>query len=282
MTTLTTHVQINTRLAPATPGGIRSASDAMAPPISELLLKWFRWYARRHIRRHFHSVRIGGDLPYAFDGPLIGYVNHASWWDPMLLVVFGEHVILGRHNYAPIDAEALKRYPLLSKLGLFGVQQHSRKGALEFLQTSEAILASENTALWLTPQGRFCDVRERPPKFNRGIGALARRSGGTRFLPVAVEYTFWQERLPEMLIWIGKSIEVSHGAQRSTSEWTTFLEERLAVTQDTLAKVSMERDTKRLRTVLKGGSGASATYDAWRQLKSRITGVPFEKDHGQL
>lgn len=282
MTTLATQLQVNTRLAQATQGRACTASVVNLPPISGMLLKWFRWYARRHIRRHFHAVRIGGQFPHVVDGPVIGFVNHASWWDPMLLVVLGDHVVPGRRNYAPIDAAALKRYPLLKRLGLFGVQQNSRRGSLEFLRTSESILASEQTALWLTPQGRFCDVRERPPKFKRGIGALAQRSQGARFLPVAVEYTYWEERLPEMLIWIGETVDVTQGAQRSGTAWTAELERQLTVTQDTLAKVSMERDTKQLRTVLRGGGGASDIYDTWRRLKSRFTGVPFEQDHGQL
>lgn len=286
MSTLATRVQLE-QATGQQPGSTRAVSspepshDRLLPRISPFLLRWFRWYARGYMRRHFHAVRIGGHSAVAVDGPFVVFTNHASWWDPMIFFVTGDLVTPGRQDYAPIDAEALERYAMFKRMGLFGVEQNSPRGAIQFLKISQAILELPRTALWLTPQGRFSDVRERPVKFRKGLGALARRSRDTCFLPVAMEYCYWEERLPEALMWIGEPMQVTVGGERSSEDWTRLLEERLAETQDALARVSIERDTTRLQTILEGGSGVGRLYDAWRSVKARLRGERFRKEHGR-
>ena len=50
------------------------------PRISPLLLRWFSWYSRGYLRRHFHSLRISrAGLPPSTKGrPLVIYT--ASVW----------------------------------------------------------------------------------------------------------------------------------------------------------------------------------------------------------
>ena len=59
------------------------------PAISPLLLRWFTWYCRGYVRRHFHSLRISinGLPPDATGYPVVLYTNHASWWDPLVGLV---------------------------------------------------------------------------------------------------------------------------------------------------------------------------------------------------
>ena len=285
MSTLTPSLRLeSTHLEhPASTRGGASASgrpEPSLPRISPLLLRWFQWYSRGYIRRHFHAVRMGGRIPALGGRPLVGFVNHASWWDAMLLFLLGEQVAPGRRAYAPIDAEALERYAMFKRMGLFGVEQNTARGAVQFLKTSRALLSAPHTALWLTPQGRFSDVRERPVKFDRGLGALARRSRDTCFLPVAMEYCFWGERLPEVLIWIGDPLQLRDGREGTSDAWSRLLEERLAETQDTLARACMERDPTQFQTVLQGGSGVGRFYDFWRSTKARLRGESFSKEHG--
>ena len=62
------------------------AADAALPRVSTRLLGLFRRYARYYIRRHFNAVRLSraGRLPALPAEPLVVYVNHPSWWDPMI------------------------------------------------------------------------------------------------------------------------------------------------------------------------------------------------------
>ena len=74
-----------------------------------------------------------------------------------------------RALYTPIDADMLARYRMFAKLGFFGVEQRNRRGAVQFLRTSEVILQSPNHVLAVTPQSRFADVRERPVRFPSNV-----------------------------------------------------------------------------------------------------------------
>ena len=82
----------------------------------------------------------------------------------------------------------------------FGVEQDTPRGALTFLRTARALLASSQNAVWLTPQGRFMDVRERPLRLKDGLGALATREPSAAFIPLAIEFAFWTESRPEILV----------------------------------------------------------------------------------
>ena len=110
------------------------------PRISPLLLRWFTWYCRGYLRRHFHSLRISrAGLPPDTRGlPLVIYTNHPSWWDPLVGLIIKDAFFADRMLYAPIDADMLARYRMFAKLGFFGVEQRNRRGAVQFLQIGRA------------------------------------------------------------------------------------------------------------------------------------------------
>jgi hypothetical protein len=103
------------------------AGRAVAVPvISPWLLRWFGAYTRRYLRKHFSSVWLSGEVPVLGDGPVIVFINHPSWWDPMISMHVARIFFATRPAFAPIGAQALKRYGLLSKLGFFPVEQGTR------------------------------------------------------------------------------------------------------------------------------------------------------------
>jgi 1-acyl-sn-glycerol-3-phosphate acyltransferase len=254
------------------------------PRISPLLLRWFTWYCRGYIRRHFHSLRVSrAGLPPDTAGlPLVIYTNHASWWDPLVGLVIKDTFFAGRALFAPIDAAMLARYRLFAKLGFFGVEQHSRRGAVQFLRASEAILQSPRHLLAITPQSRFADVRERPVKFRAGLGHLATRVERAVFLPMVTEFVFWEERLPEILVHFGEPVVVrrEHATAFTHDYWTGLFEQKLEAAQDALSLEAQRRDPSGFKTLLVGGAGQGGVYDLWRALKARVRGETFIKEHG--
>ena len=173
-----------------------------APHISKPVLGFFRRIVRGYFGRHFRAVRVSdaGRFASVGAGPLIVYANHSSWWDPMVLTLLAARYMRGRAHYAPMDASALARYGILKHVGVFGVEMKTARGAAQFLRTGLAVLG-QGGVLWVTPQGRFADARERPLAFKPGLAALASRvKGGCTVLPLAIEYAFWDERLPETLL----------------------------------------------------------------------------------
>jgi 1-acyl-sn-glycerol-3-phosphate acyltransferase len=264
-----------------------SHNNAYSPPrISSWLFRGFSLYAARHVRRHFHSIRVSrsGFMPAGLKGPLVIYSNHASWWDPLTCILIADAWFRDRESFAPIDAAALEKYRFFRKLGFFPVEQGTRRGAIQFLRTSAAILQSPHHILWMTPQGRFADARERPVQFRHGIGSLAAAAGHAVFLPLAVEYVYWQERLPEILFRFGTPVrpECGPGTGPHSGDLTRQLEDELRETQDQLAVEALRRNPAEFERLLQGRAGAGGVYDLWRNIQARLGGRAFSPEHGSL
>lgn len=274
--------RVAAQAAQKTPGGNRHPAFSV-PLVSRPLLRWFTWYSRRYVRRHFHAVRVSrAGLPPATDLPLVIYCNHASWWDPLVGLVLKSEFFADRTLFAPIDAAMLERYKMFARLGFFGVEQHSRRGATQFLRTAEVVLQSSRNLLAVTPQGRFADVRERPVRFEAGIGHLAARTSRALFIPVASEYVFWEERLPEILVRFGEPLEAGREQTPALApgQWTVLLQQKLEQAQDALSAESQRRDLAAFQDVLRGDAGQGGVYDWWRAAKARLRGEHFKPEHG--
>ncbi len=252
---------------------------ASVPPISPVILRFFRRVVRRYFRRHFRAVQAQfADRLRDFAGPVIVYGNHSSWWDPMLIVLLGKLLLPGRRHYAPIDARALEQYPILRKLGIFPVEMASPRGAAQFLRTAEAILR-DGGVLWLTPQGRFADPRDFPLAFKPGLAALAQRLPEVPLVPLAVEYTFWDERLPETLLHFGDPLRIT--ATSTTAEVTRELESALSTAMYSLQAAAIARDPSAFQTLFTGARGTGGVYAVIRRVRALLRGGTAKVDHTQ-
>jgi 1-acyl-sn-glycerol-3-phosphate acyltransferase len=256
-----------------------------APPISLPALRLFRRIVRGYFRRHFHAVRISGAsgfsaLAKSNAGPVIVYANHSSWWDPMVSVYLAERFMSARQHYAPMDAIALERYAVLKHVGIFGVEMNSVRGAVTFLRTSETILVSGGV-LWITPQGRFVDSRARPVEFKPGLSALASRVaasiGRCTVVPLAIEYPFWDERLPECLLHFGQPVRVQSGHDPEILQ--PRLVHSLEVAMNNLSAIAMQRDARSFDTLSHGKLGTGGFYGGWQRLKAFLTRRPYHAEH---
>lgn len=268
--------------------GISTPPTPRARPPVELPARWpwlvrgFKRYAVRYLRKHFHAVRIskaGATIPSG-DAPILVAMNHSSWWDALTPIALLDEFPRDFEHFPAIDAVAVEKYPFFKRLGFFGVDPHSVRGAASFLRTGEAILSSPNRAVWVTAQGRFTDVRERPLDLRSGVGHLAARMARGFVVPVAVEYPFWNERTPEALIRVGDPLDVTAFPERSGKEWTARIQSALAATMDGLAEDAKTRDPARFRTLIGGTVGVGGVYDRWRRLKSWASGKKFDPSHG--
>src|ERR1700753_805920 len=112
------------------------------PRISRARLLFFRGIVRAYLRRHFRAVMVqNGERLAQAQGPLVVYANHSSWWDPMISILLAEQLLPQRAHYAPMDAAALAKYPILRKLGMFPVEMETPRGAAQFLRVSMAVLS---------------------------------------------------------------------------------------------------------------------------------------------
>jgi len=172
----------------------------------------------------------------------------------------------------------LARYRMFGRLGFFGVEQGTPRGAVQFLRAAQAILAAPHTALWITPQGRFADARERPIRLQPGLGHLARRTPRATFVPLALEYVFWDEQRPELLARFGPAWRAEESA--TSADLSAQLATALTATQDTLAQQAIARDPAAFQMLLEGRRGVNFIYDSWRRLRAGLRGETFNPEHG--
>jgi 1-acyl-sn-glycerol-3-phosphate acyltransferase len=218
-------------------------------------------------------------LPQPITGPTILYANHAAWWDPLVMLVIAAKYFPGREIYAPIDRAALRRYPLLERFGFFGIRPDSAAGARELLAASKAVLGMDRGILALTAQGRFSDVRSRPVNIKGGLALLLNEMPHARAVPVAIEYPFWNERLPECLIRFGAGVSAD---ARSADDLHAALGAALERTLEELATLAIARDPAPFEEVLAGRVGAGRLPDLAQRLRARLRGRRFDAAHGAI
>lgn len=259
----------------------RAASErASVPRRSDFLCRWFSWWVRGYLEKHFHAVRLSrGSRPNVSpDLPLIVALNHPSWWDPLMGVILAG-LFPERTHFAPMDAQALARYSLFDKLGFYGVEQGTLRGAIAFLRTTASILAQPKSAVWITVQGQFTDTRVRPSRLRPGIGHIARRLSQGMVVPLALEYPFWEERLPEALARFGEPILIERGQNLSAAEWVERIEANLAAAQDALLADALSRDPSAFETLVQGKVAIGGVYDGWRRFRASLRGERFQAEH---
>jgi 1-acyl-sn-glycerol-3-phosphate acyltransferase len=261
----------------STPKG-RNRGDGL-PSFSPALCRFFTAYLKRYFRRHFAAVYTSGPTPPR-SKPLIVYSNHPSWWDPIHFFLLAHFELPGTRVYGPMEAKALEKYRFFKRLGAFGVELGTRRGAADFVRTALAVLEQPGASLWLTAEGRFTDPRQRPLRLESGIGHLARRLDDGWIVPLAVEYPFWNESRPVVATRFGTPIDIAAAADRSSQGWTRLLTQRLEQTMDSLANDVRSRDPLRFRTLIHGRVGVGGIYDVWRRLNARTRGERFDVAHG--
>jgi 1-acyl-sn-glycerol-3-phosphate acyltransferase len=249
------------------------------PRRSSALVFLFRLYLRWFFWRRFEAVRIlGTSLPPQFAGrPLLIYCNHPSWWDPALMLLTIPKFFPSRRGFGPMEASALKRYGVLRIMGIFGIDTQDPGAAARFLRAARDILRAPETVLCVTAEGEFTDPRLRPVKLRRGLSHVSQACPEAIFLPLALEYSFWNESKPEALMAFGKPLTAQAGVARA--EMQCRLEQALQETMDNLAEASSRRTPEAFRLIYRGTSGVGGLYDLWRRLRATLRGEGFEARH---
>ena len=267
-----------------------TAADAELPAVSGWAVRGFTRYARRYVAKHFHAVRILRASRPALAGlppgaPVLVLMNHASWWDPMTAVVVRSvSPMRSGRSYAPMDAAMLDRYAIFKRLGFFGLEPGSGASGRAFLRTGAAALSRPGDSLWVTAQGAFTDPRVRPVALMPGVAHLCERlkrrgDAGVMALPLAVEYPFWHEKTPELLVAAGEPLPLGAGPD-GVEAWQRTLETGLEDTMDRLAIAAERQDPGKFDTLLGGSAGPGGIYGGWGRLKAWARGRAYEGEHG--
>ena len=84
---------------------LRAESPNNHPRVSTAAMSGFAAYCRRYVRRNFHALRVlkSGLPPRDSARPIVIYLNHAAWWDPLVCLLLTREFFLERTSFAPID-----------------------------------------------------------------------------------------------------------------------------------------------------------------------------------
>ena len=258
--------------------------ELLVPRSAAWFLGGFHRFLRPYLKRHFSAIAVErgsiGAAIVSAEMPVIVYANHPSWWDPLIAHFLHRSLFAQRHFFAPIDAQALDEYRVFAKLGFYGVQMSSASGAGSFLKKSMSILSHSDSVIWMTPEGRFADPRDHDATLMPGLAHLCSRCKNVVVIPLAIEYVFWDERLPVCLTSFGDAIQVDANAERSKTDWANHLEEQLRSTQRRLSQHAIKRSSEPFRNLLRGTKGGGWLYDTCRRVKAFATGREFKANHG--
>src|SRR6185295_2932976 len=248
--------------------------EGKPPGIPPLRISRYAGEGERRLSRSFHALRLSKSQrpdPVTLRGrPLIIYLNHPSWWDPLICIQLARELFPERRHYGPIDASTAGQYRSFARMGFFEVESGTGRGARRFLTLAQELLSQADAALWIPAQARFCDPRERPVRLRSGIGTLASRVRQAVLLPLALEAPFWEAPLPEALARFGEELPAGDADLRA-GDWTEVLEDRLQSALEALAAESLARDPARF-DVLLSGAETGGLGQAWRRFLGSFKG----------
>jgi 1-acyl-sn-glycerol-3-phosphate acyltransferase len=259
---------------------------------SRLLLPSYARYARRLLRRGFARVWVGGAAwpGGASDaaGPVIGYLNHSAWWDP-IVVLHLSHDVFRCDAYGLMQGAQLRRYPFFRQVGGFGTTGEGIDDVRALAgYAAELLRAAPRRTLWIFPQGALLPARA-PLAFRSGLARLERAVPEATAVPVALRYELRAEQRPELFVRVGAPLPAEHtvgdgartasglassAAAHRTRRLERALRDELARLDDDLLRTPPDAAPPGYRVVLEGRGSLSAFWDRtagrwWRASDAR-------------
>lgn len=239
------------------------------------------------VAKQFHSFGVQWDSEclskIAETTPVVVFANHASWWDPISAALIRQKVFPNRIFYAPIDSDALENYQVMAQLGFYGLKLNTIRGAADFLTTTQAILESPNAALFITPEGKFTDVRDHSPALMPGLSHLVSKVPEVVYIPLALEYGFWDESRPQIFAKLGTAIHCRQrchaAAELSKPQWNALLTQGLRQTQAELAQSVIQRESGAFQYLIASRPKRLGWYDYFRSWRAFLRGRKFDPRH---
>lgn len=259
------------------------AADEPSPVAlrSERMMGFFEVAFTRTFASAFTALRVPHwGLPAAPEGrPAILLMNHPGWWDGVLILLLMRRFFRDRPGFTPMDAEALEKYRFMKRLGVFGIEQNTPRGAVRFLQTAKQVLEDPRHTLWMNAPGRFADVRERPVPLAPGVTRLAEIAPGAVILPVAIEYTHWTEKRGEALVAFGPPLDCGELLALARGPRTEAIRAAATAVMDRLAEDAVSRDPERFLTAITGRQGMGGLYGAVQYARALLRGERHDPRH---
>ena len=139
---------------------------------SPLYVRFFRFYSRHMIFRHFREIKIKG----AYTGkelPVLLIGNHFSWWDGFIANYLNAIIFKKRFHVMMLE-EQLEPRLFLNKAGAYSIKKNSRD-VVESLEYTKDLLKSAKNLVTIYPQGEIQSLYHYPLEFEKGITSVLKK-----------------------------------------------------------------------------------------------------------
>ena len=120
---------------------------------------------------------------------------------------------------------------MLRRGGAYSVNKKSPQSAMKALQYSVDVVGDLRNMLCIFPQGIIRPPHFRPIEFQTGLAYIAqnavKRYGRVNLIPLAIDYCFFRDNRPEVIVEFGKRIELSADMHLDRKELTHMFEHAL-------------------------------------------------------
>ncbi len=224
--------------------------------------KFWLWVASMFffnmLQNRFYAFRYRGAENY-FDGdtkiPTILFAPHCNWWDGIVFYNITHRIF---HKEIRLMVEELNRFPLLRRGGAYSVNKKSPQSAMKALQYSVDVVGDLRNMLCIFPQGIIRPPHYRPIEFQTGLAYIAenavKRYGKVNLIPLSIDYCFFRDNRPEVIVEFGKRIELVKGNELdklSRKELTHYLERALQDVCDSQFKEISQGDITKYNILFK-------------------------------
>ena len=224
--------------------------------------KFWLWVASMFffnmLQNRFFAFRYRGEENYfeaEKDVPTILFAPHCNWWDGIVMYNTTHRIF---HKEIRLMVEELNRFPLLRRGGAYSVNKKSPQSAMKALKYSVDVVGDLRNILCIFPQGIIRPPHFRPIEFQTGLAYIAenavKRYGKVNLIPMAVDYAFFRDNRPEVIVEFGKRIELREGNEldkMSRKELTHYLEHALSETCDNQFKEMSQGDITKYKILFK-------------------------------
>lgn len=163
------------------------------------------------LQNRFFAFRYKGSEDSVEKGvPTILFAPHCNWWDGIVMYNITHRIF---HKEIRLMIEELNRFPLLRRGGGYSVCKKSPQTAMRALKYSVDVVGDLKNILCIFPQGIIRPPHFRPMQFQTGLAYIAqnavKRYGKVNLVPVAIDYCFFRDNRPEVVVNFGKRIELT-------------------------------------------------------------------------
>ena len=194
--------------------------------------KFWLWVASMFffnmLQNRFYAFRYKGVENYDPSVPTILFAPHSNWWDGIVLYNITHRIF---RKEIRLMVEELNRFPLLRRGGAYSVNKKSAQSAMKALQYSVDVIGDKRNMLCIFPQGIIRPPHYRPIEFQTGLAYIAQNAvkkyGKINLIPCAIDYCFFRDNRPEVIVDFGKRIELSKDIKIDRKDLTSMLEHAL-------------------------------------------------------